>query len=385
MRLSKTKVKAVTKPGRYWDSAYGLCLQVTKTGGKSWMQRLTIRGRRRDLGLGNILAYDLDEVRELAFENWRTAKRGGDPTGESDKAPTFAEAAETVIEIQTRDTAAGNEREWRASLTRYAFPVIGDVRVDEVTSGQVMEILAPIWASKRTTAKRLRSRMSTIFKWSIAQAYRTHDPAGEAISGALPRTGNGVVHHKAIHHGDIQSAVVAIRNTAGNPFPRLAVEFVILTAARSGEVRGMTWDEVDTVAATWTVPGARMKAKREHVVPLSRRALAILEEARELSDGSGLVFPNTKGAPLQAFRFTDVLKAAKVDGTLHGMRSTFRDWCAERGVDRAVAEQALAHVVGGVEGAYNRTTLIERRRPLMEDWCAHCEGEAAKVVHIHHA
>ena len=214
--------------------------------------------------------------------------------------PTFAEALETVIAIHAQNwkERSGSEHQWRATLTTYAFPRIGSKPVDEVTTADVMAILTPIWSSKHVTAKRIRQRIGTVMKWAVAQGHRPDKPAGNALGAALPKNGAVQKHQRALPHAEVGAALRHIRRADAHVGTRLAFEFLVLTAARSGEVRGALWDEVDTGGAVWMIPGKRMKAGREHRVPLSDRALEFLDEARELAHAGGIVFPSSRGLVL---------------------------------------------------------------------------------------
>ena len=216
--------------------------------------------------------------------------------------------------------------------------------------------------------KRVRQRIGAVMKWSIAQGYRGDDPAGPELTAALPKNGRRKEHLKALPHGEVGAALASIRATGACPALKFAVEFAVLTAARSGEVRGAIWDEINLDAATWSVPAERIKSGVEHRVPLSGRALEILGEARDLSGGAGLVFPTMRGGKIAGQAFMSLLQDAGVDATAHGFRSSFRDWCGETGKLRELAEAALAHTLPAVEAAYARSNLFERRRALMQSW-----------------
>ena len=244
------------------------------------------------------------------------------------------------------------------------------MRVDAVTTADVMAVLLPIWSTKRETARRLRHRIGAVMKWAVAQGYRVDNPAGDAISAALPKTGARIEHRKALPHAEVGAALERIRASGAYQGLVLAFEFLVLTAARSGEVRGARWVEIDRDAAVWTIPGERMKAGREHRVPLSDRALAVLDEARQLVDGAGLVFPSATGRIPSQVSLPKLLRQIGIAAVPHGFRSSFRDWAAEcTEARREVCELALAHVNNDrVEAAYRRSDLFERRRTLMQQW-----------------
>ena len=245
-----------------------------------------------------------------------------------------------------------------------------------------MAVLLPIWTEKAETARRVRQRIGTIMKWAVAQGYRDDNPAGDAIAAALPRANGTKRHFRAVHHSEVGDVIRAVRGSQASLASRLAFEFLVLTAARSGEVRGARWSEIDNETAIWTIPGERMKGGREYRVPLSDRALAVLDEARALDDGSGLVFPAPAGRkPMSDSTLSKLLRELAIDAVPHGFRSTFRDWCSEAAhAPREVAEACLAHVVKGVEGAYARSDLLDRRRKLMDRWSAYLASDADDTV-----
>ena len=385
-KLTARYAEAVKKPGRYGDGN-GLYLMVKPSGSKSWVLRTVVSGRRRDMGLGGYPLVSLAEARTAAFENRKLARAGGDPLAlrRRPDIPTFEEAARTVIEIHKPAWRVGGRsaEQWESSLRQYAFPRLGARAVDTITSADVMAVLLPIWTEKAESARRVRQRISAIMKWAVAQGHRADNPAGDAIAAALPKAGDTPKHYKAVHHAKAGDAIQAVRESQASLAARLAFEFLVLTAARSGEVRSAVWSEFDMEAAVWTVPGERMKTGREHRVPLSGRALEILNEARAHDDGSGLVFPASTGRrPISVSTLSKLLRELDIDAVPHGFRSTFRDWCSEAAqVPRELAEACLAHVVRGVEGAYARSDLLSRRRKLMDRWAAYlASGAGDKVV-----
>ncbi len=372
--LSASFVKTVRRPGRYGDGrgGYGLSLLVkpTSTGriSRTWAQRLYINGKAVNLGLGAYPVVTLKEARAKALENRRMLARGMDPR--SGGMPTFARAAEKVIAIHRANWKPGGdtEQQWRASLRDYVHPKIGHKTVNKITTTDVMAVLLPIWNEKRVTATRVRNRISAVMRWAVAKEYREGNPAGDTIAAALPKNGVPKVHHRALPHAQVAQALARVRASTSQPTTKLAFEFLVLTASRSGEARSAKWTDIDFRAATWTVPGIRMKMGREHRVPLSSRALEVLAQARRRCNGSDLVFPSPAGRKLTGNTLSQLCQRLEIAAVPHGFRSSFRDWCAERGVPREVAESALAHAVKGVEGAYLRTDLFERRREVMEAW-----------------
>lgn len=383
VRLSATFVNTVNVPGRYGDGrgGHGLSLLVkpASTGGfsKSWAQRIRLDGKAANVGLGAYPVVTLARARQKALANARIVSEDRDPRDRANRAPTFEQAVETVIGIHADNWKDGGKSaaQWRASLRDYAVPKIGRKRVDRIRTADVMEVLLPVWSTKRETARRVRQRIGAVMKWAVAQGYREDNPAGDAISAALPRNSIRRRHQKALPHSGVAEALARVRASKAHRATALAFEFLVLTACRSGEVRGARWDEVDDAAATWTVPPERMKAKLEHRVPLSERAVAVLDEARELADRGGLVFPSPTGRLLSDSTLSKLLRELGIGAVPHGFRSSFRDWAAERtDVPREVCELALAHVNNDrVEAAYRRSDLFERRRALMDDW-AHYIG-----------
>ena len=375
----------VTTPGRHGDGN-GLYLLVKPSGAKSWVLRTVVRGRRCDIGLGGYPLVSLAEARTAAFDSRKLARAGGDPLALRRRRdiPTFEEAARTVIEIHkpTWRTGGRSVGQWESSLRQYAFRRLGAKCVDTITTADVMAVLLPIWTEKSETARRVRQRISAVMKWAVAQGYRDDNPAGDAIAAALPRVSDMRRHFRAVHHTEAANTIQVVRGSHASLAARLAFEFLVLTAARSGEVRGALWSEFDMAVAIWTIPRARTKGGREHRVPLSGRALAILDEARALDDGSGLVFPAPAGRKqMSNSTLSQLLRELDIDAVPHGFRSTFRDWCSESArAPRDVAEACLAHVVKGVEGAYARSDLLERRRHLMDRWAAYLANDVSDTV-----
>ena len=367
-------------PGRYCDGQ-GLYLFVQPSGTRSWVQRIAIRGRRHELGLGSAALVPLAEARTKALANRKIAREGGDPLAEKRRAeatPTFAAAAARVLE--QKQAGWSNSRHastWLRSLETYAFPRIGGRLVSEVTSADVLEVLTPIWHEKAQTARRVRQRVRTVLEWAVAMELRPDNPC-DRVGPVLGPQRAPVQHMRALPHRDVPAAVEAVQTSGAAPVVKLAFEFLVLTAARWGEVRGAEWAEIDTSDRVWTIPALRMKAKRGHRVPLCRRAAEILEAARTLGDGSGpLVFPNGDGTPLPEKKLRRLLQDRNIAAVPHGFRSTFRDWATERtNHPREVVEAALVHMVHNkVQTAYARSDLFERRRRLMDEWAAYVEGE----------
>lgn len=385
-KLTVSKCKAPLKPGLYPDGGT-LYLRVGPTGAKSWIQRIVIQGRRRDIGLGAFRLVSLVEAREAAFDNRRVARRGGDPVSASRSTPTFKQALElTVIAMRARWRKGGpTESIWRRTLEKHALPAFGDKRVDQITREDVLRVVTPIWTTKPEVAKRTRQFTRAVLSWAQAHGHVEVNVAGEAITGALPSQTATREHRRALPVGEVAAALETIAASPASLAAKACFRFVVLTAARTGEARLATWSEIDLDARTWTVPAERMKVGAEHRVPLSEAAVTVLEQVKMLDDGSGLVFPSPVkcGRPLSNMTLTKVLRDTGLAerATVHGFRSSFRDWCAETGKPRELAEAALAHKVPGVEGDYFRSDLFDRRRKLMEQWARYItRGPGAKVV-----
>lgn len=355
-------------------------LLVKPSGARSWVLRAQVDGKRRDFGLGSLTDVGLAAARDRADDIRRQYKSGVDPVeakreraAPAPSMPTFAEAAQQVFDENRTTWRNGKHMaQWLSSLRAYAFPVIGDIRVDQIDGPTIRSVLLPIWLSKPETARRVRQRVGVVLDWCHANGFRSAEAPMRSIGKGLPRQPKQDRHFSAMPYEDVPALVeeLSARDSVG----RLALLFAILTAGRSGEVRGATWGEVDLGARTWTIPAARMKAGKTHIVPLSPRALHVLSRAGAgiLSEyPEGIIFPGLKGGPLSDMTIAKALKTAGYgDYTVHGFRSSFRDWAAEM-TDTAgdVVEAALAHTIANrVEAAYRRTNYLEKRRTLMEAW-----------------
>ena len=386
--LSDRAVKAATAPGRMFDG-HGLFLFVTPSGAKCWKQRITVNERRQELGLGPYPVVTLREARGAALANLRMVRAGLNPKVERRRArgiPTFAELAR--VDFEHRKAGWRNAKhaaQWIGTLEDFAFPLLGERTVDGITTDDVFRVLAPLWHERPTTAKRLRQRISAVLAVAVAKGHRADNPA-DAVKAMLAKHQSVETKgHRSLPYGDVAGALAKVRESKAHRSTVFALEFLVLTAARAGEVRFATWGEVDIEAATWAVPGERMKAGREPRVPLSARALDILAEARALGTGrTELVFPGRTGKPIAERAFVQVLDRLGIDATAHGFRSSFRVWAAERTtIPREVCEAALAHTITNkTEAAYQRSDLFERRRDLMERWAAYLSEKPADVVSI---
>lgn len=386
--LTATGIRNLTTPGKYGDGN-GLFLVVAATGTKRWVQRITIRGKRCDLGLGPLSSVSLAEARDMAVRNRKKSVAGGDPLRDKREAAavlTFEESAREVHRLHLPTWRnAKHGRDFITSLELYAFPCIGHVRVSDVTAADVLGVLTPIWTVKHETARRVRQRIGTVLKWAVAKGWRQDNPA-DAITTALPKVPKMKAHRVALPYDQVADFLTVLRGCGALPQTRWAIEFLILTAARSLEVRDAMWDEIDLDAATWTIPAARMKMKRPHRVPLSPRAVAILKEAHDLFGGTGRLFPGAKqGRPLSDVALSKTVKGLGFPVDIHGFRTSFRTWAQEKTTfPREVAEACLAHLVGTeVERAYSRSDLFDKRRRLMNAWDAFIANDSAgKVVRI---
>lgn len=388
-KLTAAKIKSLSNPGLYGDGGT-LYLNVAPGGSKSWIQRITINGKRRDIGLGGYPLVSLAEARDEAFQNRKLARGGGDPLAAKRRVrmPTFREAAKRTFEAnRPRWRSAKVEKTWMQQLERHAFRRLGDLPVDMIERRDVLDVLEPIWTKKPEAARKLRQRMRSTLRWAQAHGYVEHNVAGEVIDGALPAQPAVREHLRALPYQEVATAMETVEASRASLAAKLCLRFTILTAVRSGETRGALWLEIDLDAREWRIPANRMKAGVEHRVPLSDVALEVLEQARPLRDDSDLIFPSPvrRGRPLSDMALTKVLRDTGLAerATVHGFRSSFRDWCAETGKPREIAEAALAHIVGGVEGSYFRSDLFERRRRLMADWAGYLSSETATVVQLH--
>lgn len=356
----------------------GLVLQVTKSGlGRSWTLRYSdAAGKRREVGLGSAYDIPLQQARDKALE-LRQAHRldGVDPIQAKEQRRLAAFASTTFAEavagyLKSRDGSGGNLKhieQWQTTLDTYAMPMLGGLPVEAIMPTHVAEALRPIWTTKHETAARTRQRIEAVIGYADTQAHRQRpNPARwkHNLDNLLPKVTREVAHHAALPWKQAPRFMARLQKAEG--LGARALEFAILTAARSGEVREAAWAEIH--GKTWVVPAARMKGGREHRVPLSPAALALLKQMPRDGD---LIFPGKGGKPMSDMAMAMVLKRMEVQATVHGFRSTFRDWCGDTGKDRELAERALAHAVGNeVEAAYARSGLLERRAKLMAEWAA---------------
>lgn len=394
--LGALAVANITRRGvTFVGGVRGLALNVTMYGSRSWVFRYQVGKRRRDMGLGSYPSVTLAEARERARDARAKLSVGVDPIehvralrskllAEQSTAITFDEAAKKYVEAHEHGWRnAKHAQQWRNTIETYASPVMGKMLIRDIGMPQVLQVLEPIWRDKTETASRLRGRMDAVFDWAIAHGYRTQlSPARwkGLLDKVLPAPGKvaKVGHHRALPYADMPDFMMALRTHEG--VGSAALQFLILTACRSGEVRGARWSEFDMDARIWTIPADRMKAGKEHRVPLSPAAVAIVEHQRQMQF-SEFVFPSpqrSRGAPGEPAMLSDmtlsaVLRRMGIEAVPHGFRSTFRDWCAEQtDYPNEVAEMALAHTVANkVEAAYRRGDLLQKRYRLMEDWASY--------------
>ncbi|HEY6916312.1 MAG TPA: integrase arm-type DNA-binding domain-containing protein [Allosphingosinicella sp.] len=389
-KLTALQVKNA-KPGRHADGK-GLYLLVKPSGAKSWVLRVQHGGRRRDFGLGSLDVVGLQEAREKALETRKQAKSGLDPSLERKKAqrsiPTFEEAAGKYHEAVKGSWR--NEKhadQWLTTLETYAFPIIGNTRVDHIDAPTIQSVLLPIWLTLPETARRVRQRVGSVLDYAHGQGWRETETPRNAINTLMkrikqPRRGPGFA---AIPYADLPGLMKTL-NEGQASVGRLALQFLILTAGRSGEVRGAKWEEIDFEKERWDISAERMKAGEAHSVPLPKKAVEILRRTKELTGAKKdqPIFPGMKGQPLSDATLAKVLRVAGGgEYTVHGMRSAFRDWVAEQtSFPGDWAEAALAHTLPNkVEAAYKRTKFLDQRRQMMTAWADYLHG-ASNVLKL---
>ena len=391
--LSALAVQRLTAPGMHAvGGVAGLYLCVSPSGSRSWIARVNVDGKRREMGLGSFPDVSLSIAREKARAARSDTTMGIDPVAQRKEArsarqalkatqKTFADCAKAYIEAHSDSWRNAKHRaQWPATFETYVYPTMGTVLVGEVTQAHVMAVLLPIWKTKTQTATRLRGRIEQVLAWATAAGFRQGENCARwagLLDQLLPAPGKvaKVQHHRALPIDEMPAFIKALRQHDG--LSPKALEFLVLTAARSGEVRGATWAEIDMDAKVWTVPAERMKAGKEHRVPLSDAAIKLLEAMPHI-EGTDLVFPAPRGGQLSDMSLTALTRRMKLDAVPHGFRSTFRDWVFERtDYPRDLAEAALAHALESkVEAAYRRGDALERRRAMMQAWANYCEGVA---------
>jgi len=388
--MTALEIRRLRVPGRHAVGGVpGLLLVVKESGAKSWILRTVVGNRRRNIGLGGYPEVTLVRAREKAREAREMIEQGKDPVEEKqamkralakqskEKGMTFEVAARLCFEKKAPEFRnAKHAHDWFSSVERYAISVMGSTPVGEIELQDVLAVLKPIWQDKTETATRLRQRMENILNWATVSGYREGDnPARwkghlDAILPKPTRIKNSK-HFPALSWHEIGGFMNRLRKCNGS-VPR-CLEFLILTACRSGEARSAVWDEIDFESKTWTIPGGRMKAGKEHRVPLASDVIDLLQGLPRF-EGSPYLFPSSKGGPLSDMALSMFCRRMEIESVPHGFRSTFRDWCAEStNFPREVAEMALAHSIGnGVEAAYRRGELLDKRRHLMDSWAKFC-------------
>jgi integrase len=382
-------IRELKKPGRYADGN-GLYLKVARSGAKRWELRTVVKGKRCDIGLGGLKVVSLAEAREEARKYRAMARNKGDPLAEKRRArkvvPTFRVAAETVHKDHVKAWKnAKHGDQWINTLKAYAYPAFGDRRVDQIDTPEILKALSPIWLTKQETARRVRQRIGTVLDWAQAAGFRGGSNPVDEISKALPRQADRKGHHAALPYIEVPSFVQKLRSGEAASIPDIAFEFLILTAPRTGEVIEARWIEIDLEQTAWTIPAGRMKAGREHRVPLVPRSVELLNQAKLLAAGSEFVFPGRSGEKsLSNMALLMTMRRLSPGYTVHGFRSGFRDWASEcTTFAREICEAALAHIVKDkTEAPYRRGDLFEKRRELMVAWARFVEGASATLIQL---
>jgi integrase len=377
-RLTPLQIRNLKEPGRYNDGD-GLFLELTGPNKGNWQLRATVNGRRRDIGLGSLTLVSLKEARDAAFELRRDIQRGIDPVAERKRRKleilTFKAAALKVHAEQKASWKNGKHQDqWITTLENYAFPLLGQRLVNGIEGPLIREVLLPIWLDKPETARRVKQRIGVVLDWAYASGMRPTEAPMRSVSRVLPRQPKKDGHFAAMPYDAVPAFMAHLHSRLS--VPRLAEEFLILTAARSGEVRGAKWNEINLEAKLWSIPASRMKVGKEHVVPLSAAAIEVLERARQFhAPCSDLLFPGRDvRRPLSDMTLLKILRYAELPYTVHGFRSAFRDWAAEQtSYPGEIAEAAFAHTVANkVEAAYRRTNYLDKRREMMAGWAIYC-------------
>ena len=374
-KLKAAVIEELTMPGRYPDGD-GLYLKVSPSGGKSWVLRLQVNGTRHDIGLGDARYVPVRNARLEAAAAKKLAASGIDPLEERRKVkkviPNFEQAAKKAHAEMVKGWKNGKHtKQWIKTLELYAYPKLGKLKVDKIDGPMIRDVLAEIWLEIPETARRVRQRIGTVLDWSYSNGFRESEAPMRSISKGLPRQPKRKGHFAALPHARVGEFLDQLR---AKPLcaSTLALEALILTAVRSGEIRGAAWSELDDELTLWTIPEGRMKMGVEHVVPLSRQAADVFRRAKALRrEDCDLVFPGaSEGSALSDMALLELVRGMDLPVTVHGFRSSFRDWVAEEtDVTDAVAEASLAHAVEGkTKAAYLRTDFFKKRRDLMQLW-----------------
>ena len=366
------------KPGKYSDGN-GLILVVGKTGAKNWFQRLTIEGKRRDIGLGSFKDIGLKEARAKALKNIQLVKQGIDPRNNKGLSgtPTFAQLVKEYVKLHRQSwRSTKHASQWETSLSDHVYESLGDIPISDITTANILDCIMPIWYTKHETAKRVVQRISKVMQLAIGKGYRNDNPAGETLKAILPKVKREIQHQRSIHYSNVPAAIKQVQSCLSHPITKLCFEFLVLTATRSSETRLATWNEIDLDNRVWSIPGNRMKNGKEHRIPLSTRAIAVLNEAKEINKQNEFVFRVCKGIIMDHSTLGKLLKVNGINAVPHGFRSSFRDWCEENtSYPIRVIETALAHhTLNKTESAYARTDLFNKRIGLMQDWSDYLSG-----------
>ncbi len=383
-KLNAKKVENA-KPGRHIDGR-GLYLLVKPSGSKSWVVRVQKDGKRRDFGIGSAADVSLADARTKADELRREVRSGVDPVVKKRQAkavPTFKAAALACHKALKRGWTEKHAEQWLTSLEDHAFKRLGDVRVDQVDAPMIRDMLFPIWHDIPNTARRVKQRVGVVLDYAFAEKWRSAESPTRAVTKILAPHTDKPKHYKALPYVEVPELMAKLRE-GPDSIGRYALMFTILTAARSGEVRSMVWSEVGLDAAVWTVPAHKMKMRAEHMVPLSPPAVAILRAMAGLLPGGAdePVFPGRGTKPLSDMTIIRALRDAGCNVTVHGFRSSFRDWAAEEAnFNDDVIEASLAHTnPSATTRAYKRTTFFEKRRKLMEAWASYLNGQTNVIA-----
>jgi len=385
--LSVPFINKIIEPGKYHDGGgVGLYLRVESSGNKFWVQGIMINGKRRELGLGSYPLIKLAKAREQALENKREVKLGSDPLKtkkDSRLELTFEEATRKVYELDKPTWSnEKHKKQFITTLETYAFPKIGHYKPSDITPADVLSVLTPIWTTKGQTAKRVRQRIGRVMTWCVTQGLSEYNPA-ESVLGALPKIDGVQKHRKALPYSQVPACIKAIQNSKAQVMNKLALELLILTATRSGEIRLAQWEEFNLnydahlSGPIWSIPSVRMKTKKPHRIPLADRSLEILNQAMVLSDNSGLVFPGRRpGKPLSNMTLSKLVKNLGYDADVHGFRTSFKTWAQEQtDFTNEASEMALAHSIKNkTEAAYARSDLLNIRTELMNQWTEYISG-----------
>ena len=389
--LTALKVRKLDIPGRYADGN-NLYLEIDKSGARRWTLRVTVLGRRRDMGLGGVSTVSLEEARELAYQYKKIARSGGDPILERQKnkglQTTLIHCAKKVHQINLPTWKNQKfAKQWFSSLEHHVFPTIGKLPISQVTSADILRVLTPIWNTKGDTAKKIKQRLRMIIKWARAQGYFQGDDPVELAEQALPKQLKSDDHHKSLEFEKLPEMISNLRKSKISLPTKLALEFTILSACRTNEVLNAKWEEIDLTKLVWSIPSERMKGGKVHQVPLTDRMTVILNDCKKLKTNNDLLFPseiNGEALSNNTMRLA-LKKRLKIDATVHGMRSSFKDWASETtNFANEVSEMALAHTISNkTELAYRRRTLIEKRRQLMQRWSDYLNNKEGEVIELY--